>query len=259
MVELDTEHILYEVEETTAIITLNRPDKQNSLSTEMMYEGAKAIRAADDDEEVRTIIVTGAGDESFCAGADLENRLPTITGDEPYEPSPFFFKNEPIQTPMIAAINGYCIAGGMEFIQFTDIRIAEEGSLFGLREPRWGLIPGGGSTVRLPRQIPYCYAMEYLLTGSLFDAEHAHEAGLINDIVDDGEALATAKDVAESIAKNSPTAINKIKESVHRGLNRGMDDAFRIETELIREMFKTEDAVEGPKAFQEDREPSFRP
>lgn len=259
MVSLDTEQIVYEQDDSTALITLNRPDQQNSLSTEMMYEGAKAIRAADQDEAVRSIIVTGAGEESFCAGADLKDRLPTITGDKAYDPPPLFFKDETITTPLIAAVNGYCIAGGMEFLQFTDIRIAEEGALFGLSEPRWGLIPGGGSTVRLPRQIPYAYAMEYLLTGSLFDAEHAKGSGLVNAVVPDGEALSEARAVASTIAKNSPTAVGKIKESVNRGLDKGMDDAFRIETELIREMFRHEDAQEGPMAFQEDREPSFRP
>lgn len=258
MSELGTDEILYRVEDTTAIVTFNRPDKYNSLTTNMMYAGAEAIRAADNDDDVRAIIVTGAGDDAFCAGADLEDRLPTVTGDKAYDPPPLFFKDELITTPIISAINGFCTGGGMEFIQFTDIRIGEKDAKFGLPEPKWGLIPGGGSTARLPQQIPYAHAMEFLLTGKTFGVDHAADIGLINEVVPDGQSLERAKEVAATIAEASPHAISLIKESVHRGFNRPMNDALRLETSSLRKAFRHEDSTEGPEAYEEDREPSFR-
>ena len=258
MPELETDEIQYQVEGTTAIITLNRPEKYNSLSTNMMYAGADAIRAADEDDDVRAMIVTGAGEDAFCSGADLEDRLPTVTGDQAYDPPPLFFKDELVTTPIISAVNGYCTGGGMEFIQFTDIRIAEEHAKFGLPEPKWGLIPGGGSTARLPRQIPYAHAMEFLLTGETFDAEHAAEVGLVNEVVDQGESLDRAKEIAESIGEGSPHAVSLIKESVSRGMDRSMNDALRLETNNLRKAFRHEDSTEGPQAYKEDREPSYR-
>jgi len=258
MAVLDTDEITYDIEGTTAIIKFNRPKKYNSLSTNMMHAGAEAIRMADGDDNVRAIIVTGAGDDAFCAGADLEDRLPTVTGDKAYDPPPLFFKDESVTTPIISAINGYCTGGGMEFIQLTDIRIAEEDAKFSLPEPNWGLIPGGGSTARLPRQIPYAYAMEFLLTGETFDADHASKVGLVNEVVPDGDSLERAKEIADTIAEGSPHAVSLIKESVTRGLNRSMNDALRLETENLRKAFRHEDSAEGPKAYQEDRDPSYR-
>jgi enoyl-CoA hydratase len=258
MPELETDEITYDVEGTTAIITFNRPDKYNSLSTNMMYAGAEAIRAGDEDDDVRAMIVTGAGEDAFCAGADLEDRLPTVTGDKAYDPPPLFFKDELITTPIISAVNGYCTGGGMEFIQLTDIRIAEEHAQFGLPEAKWGLIPGGGSTARLPRQIPYAHAMEFLLTGETFDAAHAAEVGLVNEVVDSGESLDRAKEIADTIGEASPHAISLIKESVSRGFDRSMSDALRLETDNLRKAFRHEHSTEGPTAYKEDREPSYR-
>jgi enoyl-CoA hydratase/carnithine racemase len=204
------------------------------------------------------MVVTGAGDDAFCAGADLEDRLPTVTGDKAYDAPPLFFKDELITTPIISAVNGYCSGGGMEFIQFTDIRIGEEGAKFGLPESNWGLVPGGGSTARLPQQIPYAFAMEFLLTGKTFDAEHARSIGLINEIVSNGDSLDRAMEVADTIAEASPHAVSLIKESVLRGYNRNMNDALRLETDYLRKAFRHEDSTEGPEAYQEDREPSYR-
>jgi enoyl-CoA hydratase len=258
MPDLETEEIRYEVEGTTAIITLDRPEKYNSLTTDMMYAGAEAIRAGDRDDDVRAMIVTGAGEDAFCSGADLEDRLPTVTGDKAYEPPPLFFKDELLTTPVIAAVNGYCTGGGMEFIQCTDIRVAEEHAQFGLPEAKWGLIPGGGSTARLPRQIPYAHAMEFLLTGDTFDADHAADVGLVNEVVPKGESLERAKEFAEAIGEASPFAISLIKESVTRGLDRSVNDALRLETDNLRRAFRHEHSTEGPRAYKEDREPSYR-
>ncbi len=256
-----TDGLRYETDGATAYLTFDRPAKHNSLTPEMMQAGARAIHDADADEDVRAIVVTGAGDEAFCTGADLEETIPETTGPEP-DIGPgeddLFLRHDLVRTPIIAAVNGLCVAGGMEFLQATDIRVAAEGARFGLQEPRWGLAPVAGSHVRLPRQVPYCRAMEFLLTGDLFPATHALEAGLINDVVPDGETLERATAVAGSIAENSPEAVGRIKETVHRCAGRRPGDAFRLETRLGEETFASADAEEGVQAFTEGREPSFR-
>jgi|APHM01.1.fsa_nt_gi Enoyl-CoA hydratase/carnithine racemase len=260
MVEL-ADGLKYETGDTTAQITFDRPGKHNSLTPEMIQSGARAIHDADADEDIRAIVVTGAGDEAFCTGADLEETIPETTGPEPDigpDEDDLFLRHELVRTPLIAAVNGLCVAGGMEFLQATDIRVAAESARFGLQEPRWGLAPVAGSHVRLPRQIPYCRAMEFLLTGDLFPAAHALEAGLVNRVVPDGEALDRAEAVAQSIAENSPEAVQRIKETVHRCAGRRPDDAFRLETRLGEETFAAADAEEGVQAFTEGREPSFR-
>jgi len=258
----DVEGLTYEVDGHTAVVTFDRPDRHNALTPAMMAGGARALRAADRDEAVRAAVVTGAGEEAFCAGADLGETIPEATGDHPdVHPGEddLFFRHERLDLPVVAAVNGLCVAGGMEFLQATDVRIAAESARFGLQEPRWGIAPVAGSHSRLPAQIPYCEAMRFLLTGDLFPASHAREAGLVNEVVPDGEALARAHEVADSITRNSPHAVARIKEAVQRCYNRRPGEAFRIEHDVAMAVFGHEDAVEGPAAFVEDREPSFRP
>lgn len=258
----DVDGIEYAVSGYTATLTFDRPDRHNALTPGMITAGAKALRAADADPDVRAVIVTGAGDAAFCSGADLEETIPKSTGGQPsVHPGEhdLNFRHERLDVPVIAAVNGVCVAGGMEFLQATDIRIAEESARFGLQEPRWGLAPVAGSHVRLPAQIPYCEAMQFLLTGDLFPASHAERVGLVNEVVPDGESLARAEAVAASIAQNSPHAVAKIKETVQRCYNRRPGAAFRIESDLAMDVFGHEHAVEGPAAFVDDRAPSFRP
>lgn len=258
----DVPGLTYAVKGHTATLTFDRPERHNALTTEMIATGARALRTAAADPDVRAVIVTGAGDEAFCSGADLEETIPDATGDVPaVHPGEddLYFRHERLDVPVIAAVNGYCVAGGMEFLQATDIRIAAESARFGLQEPRWGLAPIAGSHTRLPAQIPYCEAMEFLLTGDLFSAEHARRAGLINEVVPDGETVDRAAEIADRIALNSPHAVGKIKEAVQRCYNRRPSEAFRIESDVAMAVFSHEDAFEGPAAFGEDREPSFRP
>jgi len=258
----DVDGIEYTAAGHTARLTFNRPKRHNALTPEMVVAGARALRAADAEDGVRAVVVTGAGDAAFCSGADLEQTIPESTGDRP-EVHPgaddLYFRHERLDVPVIAAVNGVCVAGGMEFLQATDVRIAEESARFGLQEPRWGLAPVAGSHTRLPAQIPYCEAMKFLLTGDLYPAEHAEEVGLVNEVVPDGESLARAEAVADSIAQNSPHAVAKIKEAVQRCYNRRPGEAFRVESDVAMEVFGHEHAVEGPEAFVEDRDPSFRP
>ena len=158
----------------------------------------------------------------------------------------------------IAAINGFCLAGGTELIQGTDIRIAAEHATFGLAEPKWALFPAAGSTVRLPRQIPYCRAMEILLTGDPVSAQEALQIGLINKVVKKEDLMPTAKKYAERICQNGPLAIKAIKESALRCYEVPIEYANILETYYAREIFASEDAKEGPRAFLEKRKPIFR-
>jgi enoyl-CoA hydratase len=261
MPEFRTDLVQYDVEDTTAVVTLDRPAKHNALTPDMQADVVDAIRAADDDPAIRAIVLTGAGERAFCAGADLDAMIGEATGEVPtVEPGThdLAFRQELVETPLLAAVNGYCVGGGMELLQATDIRIAAESAEFGLPEPKQGLAPIGGSTVRLPRQLPYCEAMRFLLTGDRFPASHADEVGLVNEVVPDGETVERALEIAESFAETSPHSVARIKESVARTSGRPLEDAFRLETEIGREVFRHPDAEEGPAAFLEKREPDYR-
>ncbi len=231
----------------------------------MVYEMAEALTDADEDDDVRAIIVTGAGDEAFCAGGDLAKMIPAITAGEfemgrgiaEHPEGDMMMKHNLIRTPIIAAVNGIAIAGGTEFLQATDIRVAEEHATFGLAEVRWGLAPAGGSHTRLPRQIPYARAMEILLTGDPIDAEEAKQMGLVNKVVPKGKGLAAAEEYADSIAENGPLAVRKIKEAVVRCRSLPMEQAFYTEEAIVREALDSEDAKEGPRAFMTNREPEY--
>lgn len=258
--------IKYEKDEDRVYITLNRPEAHNALTEEMVYDMAEALNKADDDDDVLSIIVTGAGEEAFCAGGDLESMIPAITSGEfplgrgiAEDPEKdMMLKHNLIRTPIIAAVNGISVAGGTEFLQATDLRIAEEHAVFGLPEVTWGLAPAGGSHTRLPRQIPYCRAMEILLTGDRISAEEASKMGLVNKVVDKGDALEAADEYADSIAENGPLAVRKIKEAVIRGLSVPMEQSFYTEEAIVSDALESEDAQEGPRAFKEKRDPDFQ-
>lgn len=257
--------ITYETRDQRAYITLDREEHHNAITEEMVDEIATALNEADEDDEVRAIIVTGAGEEAFCAGGDLGTMIPAITSGEfplgrgiAEDPEKdMMLKHNLIRTPIIAAVNGIAIAGGTEFLQATDIRVAEEHATFGLAEASWGLAPAGGSHTRLPRQIPYARAMEILLTGDRIDAEEAYQMGLVNKVVEKGEGLAAAEEYADSIVENGPLAVRKIKEAVIRCRSLPMEQAFYTEEAIVGEALDSEDAQEGPRAFMENRDPEF--
>ncbi|WP_254533629.1 enoyl-CoA hydratase-related protein [Natrinema gelatinilyticum] len=258
--------IKYEKGDDRAYITLNRPEAHNALTEEMVTDIAEALNKADEDDDVLSIIVTGAGDDAFCAGGDLGSMIPAITSGEfplgrgiAEDPEKdMMLKHTLIRTPIIAAVNGVALAGGTEFLQATDIRIAEEHATFGLPEVSWGLAPAGGSHTRLPRQIPYCRAMEILLTGDRITVEEASKMGLINEVVEKGKGLEAAEEYADSIAENGPLAVRKIKEAVIRGLSVPMEQAFYSEEAIVSDALDSEDAKEGPRAFMEKRDPEFQ-
>jgi enoyl-CoA hydratase len=251
-------------------ITFNRPDKKNAVTPEIVVRLAQAWKRLRDDAELRVAILTGVGD-AFCVGADLGRLIPLLSkarlpedefdhalvADRSIFQTAFLRRFE-IWKPIIAAVNGFALAGGMELLQATDIRLATPEATFGLSEPKRGIIPGGGSTVRLARQIPYVVAMRILLTGSPISAEKALAAGFVNEIVPREKLLPTAHVIAQEIAENAPLAVQKIKESVVRSSGLPLDDAFAIEDEAVKAVLRSEDAKEGPRAFIEKRKPIFK-
>lgn len=263
--------LLYEKRDGIAILTLNRPQQRNAFSPEMILRLASAWTDFRDDDSMRVAILTGAGDTSFCAGGDLARLMPLFTGArEPEDEwdrrlmqdagkamSTALLRPFELYKPIIAAINGYAIAGGTEILQSTDIRIASEDASFGLSEAQWGLVPGGGSMVRLPRQIPYCKAMEILLTGDRITAEEALRIGFVNEVVPKQKVMSRALEFAERLARNAPLALRAIKEVVIRTNGLALEEAYLIEHEISAGVMRSEDAREGPKAFMEKRQPRF--
>ncbi len=247
----------YEKHGKIAIMTINRPKAMNAFTEEMLAAMDAAFEDFQKDSDLWVAILTGAGEKAFCSGMDLGEAIPKLNageamGYEDHTKRPF----SDVFKPIITAVNGFCIAGGMEFMQGTDIRIAAEHARFGLGEVRFGLVPAGGTHVRLPRQIPWAVAMELLLTGEHIDASRAYDIGLINKIVPKENLLDEAMRVAEQICKNSPLAVQTAKEIVVRQAD--LENAFVLEKALAARVFGSHDAQEGPKAFMERREPRFK-
>ena len=265
-----TDAFLIERDGHIVTLTMNRPEVKNALNPEMLCRMADAWDLIDGDADVRVAILTGA-DGAFCSGADLDQLVGrSIKGLPPEDEFEeriradyqIIFKgllrNYQLKKPLVAAIEGPCIAGGTEILQATDIRVAGEGSTFGISEVRWGLFPLGGSTVRLRRQISYTRAMEVLLTGDHFPAADALLMGLIGSVVPKGQALAVAREIANKIAANGPLAVQSIKRSVQETEGLPEAQALEIEQRIGQPVFMSEDAREGPKAFKEKRAPQFK-
>lgn len=250
--------VTYVVDEEIATITLDRPEAHNTLTVHMVRRFAEASAAAQADDEVRVVVVTGAGRTAFCAGGDLAELIPRLTAGEleilTPDPTKRFLSD--VDKPVIAAVNGLCLAGGLELMLGTDLRIASSDAIFGLPEVRWGLVPGGGSHVRLPQQVPWAFAMQLLLTGDHVDARRAHEVGLVNEVVAPGAVPARAREIAGGIARNGPLAVRAAKEIAVRAL--ANEPRFALEYALNARVVASEDAREGPRAFVEKREPKYQ-
>src|ERR1051325_1124864 len=212
--------LLYEKNGHIATLTMNRPQARNAINPEMLCRLADAWQDVNDDTNIRVAILTGAGDQAFCAGADLERLGGMMQGRN--QPENDFdhrilndvsviykglLKNYDVYKPIVAAVRGFCVAGGTEILQATDIRVAADDARFAIAEVKWGLFPMGGSTVRLQRQIPYCKAMEILLTGEQFSAQEALQIGLINKVVKSDDVLKEAHRYAQLVADNGPLAV----------------------------------------------------
>ncbi len=262
---MSTPHLLVEKEGHVVTLTMNRPEAKNCFSSEMLVRLADAWTMIDEDTDVRVAILTGAGG-TFCAGADLKRMAAQIGDDEWSQRTrsdtglhwKALLRHYRLRKPLIAAVEGYAVAGGTEILQATDIRVAGAGAKFAVAEARWGLFPLGGSTVRLRRQLPYTLAMELLLTGRQVTAEEAVRIGLIGRVVPDGQALPEAKKLAALVAENGPVAVQAIKRSVQETDGLPEEEALRRELEIGLPVFSSEDAKEGPRAFMEKRKPQFR-
>ncbi|HEX8864582.1 MAG TPA: crotonase/enoyl-CoA hydratase family protein [Lentzea sp.] len=254
-------HALVDLVGNVLVVTMNRPEVRNALSGPMMAIMREAWDRVDTDPDVRVCILTGAGG-SFCAGADLK----AMTTNHPSESDGKFdfsvieplLKGRRLTKPLIAAVEGPAVAGGTEILQATDIRVAGESARFGVSEARWGLFPLGGSAVRLPRQIPYTVAADLLLTGRHIKAPEAKEIGLIGHVVPDGEALNKAMELAELITANGPLAVQAILKTMRETEAMHENEAFKVDARLGMEVFRSEDAKEGPRAFAAKRKPEFK-
>ena len=253
------------------VVTIDRPERKNSMDLYHFRDLARAWRDFRDDDDLWVAIVTGT-DGCFMAGADLKDYVPQITalseqiakgevdeidGCRLSDGTEAVLRNVKLYKPIIAAIDGPCVAGGMEMLGGVDIRIATPRATFGVMEPKRGLFAGGGTTARLPRQVPYAAAMEFLLTAEAFPAQRALELGLLNQIVEEDRLMDTARDWARRILANGPLAVRATKESVVRGMSGTLRDAYKIESEISGIVFRSDDAKEGPKAFAEKREPRW--
>jgi enoyl-CoA hydratase len=253
-------------------ITIDRPEAKNALDLYHFRDLANAWRRFKDDGDDWVAIITGVG-RNFMAGADLKTYIPQITklqgeiagggvkeidGCKLRDGTDSVLRSLTIYKPIIAAVNGPCVAGGMEMLGGIDIRIATENARFGVMEPKRGLFAGGGTTVRLPRQIPYPAAMEFLLTAEALPAQRALDVGLLNEIVPEDGLLERAEWWARRITANAPLAVQATKESVLRCLAQNLPEAYKTESEISSTIFQSEDAKEGPKAFAEKRAPVWQ-
>jgi len=250
------------------LLTMNRPERYNALSGEMLIRMYDAYQEASADPDVRCIVVTGAGG-NFCSGADLKGMagdagdadreidVHARMAEDPDIVYKALFRHYCPTKPIIAAVEGVAIAGGTELLQAMEIRVAGESARFGVSEARWSLYPMGGSAVRLPRQIPYTQAAEILLTGKHLTAREALEIGLIGHVVPDGQALDKAMEIATVLGENGPLSLEAITRTLHETDGMQLDQALRHEWEYGQAVFASRDAKEGPRAFAEKRKPHF--
>ena len=250
----------YKKEGRIAIFTINRPEALNAINVPAIQELHEAMIDFRDDPELWVGIITGAGDKAFCAGADIKDMLPFMKEHLPDEraipATPM--RGLELWKPLIAAINGNALGGGLELALACDIRIASEKAQLGLPEVTLGLIPGWGGTQRLPRMVPWCKAAELVLTGKPVDAQEAYRIGLVNAVVPPEAVMPTAREWAEVICRAGPLAVRAAKEAMIRGNSLTLEDGLRLENALEAYVMSTEDYTEGTKAFLEKRKPDYK-
>lgn len=241
------------------IITIDRPEARNAINRETRAGLEEAFTAFVSDDAARVAVLTGAGDKAFSAGADLKEMNPAERADPAYTAPPFGYITRDFHTdkPIVAAINGGAFGGGLEMVLACDLRIAADHVQMGLTESRWALLPGGGGTQRLAREIPRAIALEMLMTGAPIPAARAYELGLVNAVVPSAELMTRALQLAETIAANGPLAVRAAKKAVDEGADLPLEEALALEQRLSKTLFATSDAAEGPRAFAEKRPPRF--
>ena len=244
----------YKKEGRIAIFTINRPEAFNALSMQVHKELIEAMLDFKNDDALWVGIVTGAGDKSFSAGQDIKEFRPgRIEAQDLVYGVP-----DKIWKPIIAAINGWCLGGGLELALACDLRIAAEHARFGQPEINIGYMPGGGGTQRLPRFIPWAKAAELLLTGEPIDAQEAYRVGLVNKVVPLDQLMSTAKDMAGLICKKGPLGVRASKEAMIRGYSMPLEEGLELERSLNNSLRDTGDFIEGASAFKEKRQPDYK-
>jgi len=248
--------VLTEVSDGVAVITINRPEARNAVNGEVARGIATAVEDLDASKDVQVLILTGAGG-TFSAGMDLKGFL---SGDSPNVGDRGFggIVQRPPAKPVIAAVEGYALAGGFELVLACDLVVASEEAKFGLPEVRRSLVAGAGGLLRLPKRIPYHLAMEIALTGEHYPASRLHEAGLVNRLVPAGQAMAAARELAGRIALGGPLALAATKRVIVESVDWAADEAFRRQGEIIAPVFTSADAREGALAFAEKRPPVWK-
>jgi E-phenylitaconyl-CoA hydratase len=243
-----------------AVITINRPEKRNALDAEHYQALSEAWTRVRDDDAIRVAVVTGAGDKVFSAGADLKSWIGRkVDMSQIWQTQKGMLLNRGLEIwkPVIAAINGHCLAGGMTLMLATDLRVTAEHATFALSEVKRGIIAANGGTQRLPQQLPHAIAMEMLLIGDAIDAQTAARWGLVNRVVPADKVMETALDLARRIAANAPLAVQAAKELALRGSDQGLAAGLRFEQFVQHILQRTEDAAEGRQAFADKRAPRF--
>ena len=255
------ENIIYEKKGRLAYITLNREERRNAIDPATSQELLDAFTDFKEDDELWVAVLTGAGEVAFSAGADLVAMAEAFAGGQGMRfdvPFAGITRGFECWKPMIAAINGYCLAGGLELALSCDIRIAAEHATFGLPEPKRAIIPAATGTQRLPRAIPLAYAMELLLTGERFDSGWALRAGLVSRVVPADQLMATVEEVAGKILENGPLAVRAIKQAALQGRDMKMEEGLKLESQMMATVIRSEDAREGPTAFAQKRKPKYK-
>lgn len=254
------ETILIEKQGAIAVLTINRPDKLNALSSQVHAEGVAALDELRKDESVRVLVIKGAGEKSFIAGADIAE----FVGQTPAAQKTLFTERtlfnsiDVFPKPVIAMIGGFCLGGGCELALACDIRLASEKARFGQPEINLGIIPGGGGTQRLTRLVGEGKSMEMILTGEMIDAKTAFEISLVNHVFAPEELEAKTMEMANKIAEKSPIALQLAKEAVKLASRSNLDEGLRREVDLFAICFSTADKDEGVSAFLEKRKPVFK-
>jgi enoyl-CoA hydratase/carnithine racemase len=253
-------NVLYEKKGSTAYVTVNRPKVLNALNTPTWTDIRTAFEAAKADRSVLGVILTGAGDKAFIAGADI-SELAHVDAYEAEESSRFgqgvLELIENLGKPVIAAINGFALGGGCETAMACTIRIATEHAKFGQPEVKLGLLPGGGGTQRLPRLVGKGRALQLILTGETISAQEAYRIGLVNEVVPAANLIERAEAILKQIAANAPIAVKFSLEATNRGLDTSLDEGFALEASYFGICAATEDKKEGTSAFLEKRAPQF--